>query len=228
MSVADIEMLGARVVWAIGARDESATFTRQTTDDRFDDEEIIRVLIETESEILRDIAESYHPHRQNFLTWTADLSNGATIPAHFGQIEAIEIKPYAASTTYILGQTESRENIKRFRSNYNKRFDALNHDVFNSSLAGYFCLTNQTLEFTGAFARAKIFTYTPDYETPALQIEDVWDSLLVAGAISKLNRLGVPQDLISHNQNLYLQGRNNIRQGLTQIPEINTTQRTDR
>lgn len=228
MAISDIDKVGARVVWAIGARDESAVFDRTTTDDRFDDEEIERALIETESEILRDIAESYHPYRTDFLEWSSVLANGETIPKHFGNLEEVEILPYTGATEYITGQSESRENIRLWRENHNNRFDALNHNVFGSSLTGYFCLTNQTLEFTGVQARVRIFSYTPDYATPALQIDDAWDSLLIVGAIPKLERAGIQLSLVQNSLTQYLNGRNAIKQGMRSVPEINITQQNDK
>lgn len=228
MAVADIDLLGARVVWTIGARDESSTFDRTTNDDRFDDEEIVRALIETESEVLRCLAESYHPSRIGFLEWSTDLAHGAVLPPHWGNIEAIEIKPFTASTEYVSGQSESRENIRQWRENHNKRFDTLDHNIFGSTLSGYFCLTNQTLEFTGASARARIFTYTPDYETPALQIEDIWDSVIVAGTIPKLHRIGVSSELINHYEAQFERAKQSIKQGLSVVPEVQILQKNDR
>ncbi len=224
MAISDITSITSRVIFLLGAQDSLGSFDGTTDDDRFDEEEIERAVIETESELMRDLAETYHPFRSNFLEWSGDLAHGDTLPAHLGQVEAVQIKPYSSASDYISAQSESREMIRLFRQNYNNRFDSYDHDEENSQLAGYFCLTNNTLEFTGASARVKTFSYTPDYDEPSLQIDAVFDGALVAGAIGKLHKIGVPDDVTMHYSQQYSQMRQLIRTGVLTMPEINTLQ----
>lgn len=218
MAAADIEKLTARVSWIIGAR--GSAFDDIVNDDRFIQEEIRRALIETESEVVRTLCEAYHPMRNTFLAWSADLANGAQIPAHYGQVEAVQIKPYAAAGSYVLGEATSRDNIRAWRTNTALVFDALAHDVNGSALSGYYNITNQTLTFTGNVAQVKICTYTPNYATPALQIDDSLDTVIVAGTIVRLNKLGVPQALIMTYGSLYTNQIQMLRGGMTQMPEL--------
>lgn len=225
MAVADIGKTTSRVIWLIGARDEGGSFSASVSDDRFTLEEFERAAIETESEIVRDLAESYHPHRNSFLAWSADLVNGDVIPAHLGQIEAIQIKAYSAASGYSLAEATTRYNIRKWRNNTANIFDATAHDASGSNLPFYYHLDHQTIEFTGYRAQAKICTFTPDYATPAHQISNEFESAIIAGTIPKLAKIGVPTALVEHYSRLYETIRASIRQGLTQMPEIDVSQR---
>jgi hypothetical protein len=222
MATSDITKITARVSWILGSHGSS--FDATISDDRFIQEEIRRAIVETEAEIVRAACESYHPMRTSFLSWSTDLSDGDTLPAHIGQVEAVRIKPYSGSLTYNSGESTSRSNIKHWRTNTNNIFDTIAHDANGSNLSGYFNITNETIRFTGNVAQVKVCSYEPDYATPALQIEDQFDNLLVAGTIPRLNKLGVPQALIMSYGSLYSAGMDAIRSGLTDRPEISVAQ----
>lgn len=221
MAAASLEKLTARVLWIIGAHNNS--FGATVSDDRFIQEEVRRALIETESEVVRALAESYHPLRTSFLAWSSDLADGDTVPAHIGPIEAVRIEPYDGGT-YVMGEKTSRENIKLWRLNTGSVFDAVAHNASGSALSGYYDLTNQTITFTGFAAQVKTCTYAPDYATPALQVDDRLDGMLVAGTIPRLNKLGVPQALIMTYGQLYGSQMQMLRMGLSEMPEISEAQ----
>lgn len=217
MPAADISKLTARVTWLIGAR--GSAFDTTVLDDRFILEEIQRALVETESELIRTLCESYHPMRSQFLAWSNDLTNGDTLPVHIGQVEAVRIEPYAGGTK-IPGESTSRENIRLWRANTANIFDTVAHNANGSALAGYYNITNETIVFTGNAANVKICTYTPNYSTPALQVDNQFDAALVAGTIPRLNKIGVPQALIMTYGQLYANQLQMIRGGITQMPDV--------
>lgn len=196
-------------------------------DDRYILEELQRAILETEAEIARDICESYHPMRSAFLSWSADLDNGDNLPDHIGQVEAVRIVPYSGASlpdSYIVGESTSRENIKAWRLNTNNMFDAANHNASGSALSGYYNITNGTITFTGHAANVNICIHVPNYTTPALQIDNIFDNAIVAGTIPKLNKIGVPQGLAASYGAVYDRQRQAIRQGNMTMPEIPAAQ----
>lgn len=225
MAVANIAKLTARVNWIIGAH--GSAFDATVLDDRFIQEEIRRALLETEAEVVRSLCEGYHPMRNSFLQWSADLANEDQIPAHIGQVEAVKIKPYSGAPSYSLAEQTSRSNIRDWRANVGNTFDTMAHNANGSLLAGYFNITNETLTFTGNVAQAKICTYVPDYTTPALQVDSQFDGTLVAGTIPRLNKLGVPQSLVATYGQQYASFLGLIRQGITEMPSLSEAQRSE-
>lgn len=223
MATAEISKTFPRVSWLVGAR--GAAFNSTTDNDNFIAEEITRALIETESEIAQDLAESRHPLRGNLLAWSADLISGDIIPAHLGEIEAIQIKPYSGALGYEPAESTSRENIRLWRENYNQTFDSIAHDALGSELAGFYNLTGQTLTFTGYRAQAKIFTFNPNYS--AHQIDANFEPNIICGAIPKLLKIGVPAALAAHYGNQYQNMRNLLRGGHSQMPEVQEIQKSE-
>lgn len=225
MAASDIAKIVARVNWIIGSR--GASFDTTVSDDRFILEEIQRAVVETEGEIVRAICEGHHPMRTSFLNWSSSLANGDTLPVHIGQVEAVRIEPYSGAGTYIPGESTSRENIRLWRANTANIFDAIAHNASGSALAGYYNITNQTIVFTGNAVQVKVCTYSPDYTTPALVVDDQFDSALVAGAIPRLNKTGVAQALVLTYGQLYSSMLGAIRQGLTDMPSLPVAQATE-
>jgi hypothetical protein len=218
MAIADLEKIVARVAWIIGAHNN--VFDDTIADDRFIQEEIRRSVIETEAEVVRTLCESYHPMRSDFLGWSADLTNGETLPPHFGHVEAVRIRPYSGAGSYEVAESTSRSNIKSWRTNTANVFDAIAHDATGSSLAGYFNITSETITFTGHRAQVNVCSYDPDYDTPELQIDANFDGVLVAGTIPRLNKLGVPQALVASYGNMYANFLGLIKQGLSDMPSL--------
>lgn len=223
MPASDLSKLVARVLWTVGSHNN--TFSDTVADDRMIQEDVRRALIETEAEVARALIEAYHPMRTQFLAWSSDLASGDTIPAHIGQVEAVRIEPYDGGS-YVQGESTSRENIKLWRANTSSVFDALAHNVNGSALSGYYNITNQTIVFTGFAAQVKTGTYSPDYTTPALQIDNQFDNILVAGTIPRLNRIGIPQALIATYGQLYASQMQMIRMGLSEMPDLPEAQAT--
>jgi hypothetical protein len=135
----------------------------------------------------------------------------------------VQIKQKAGGT-FALAEKAEREDIRQWRENYNLIFDPIAHDQNGSQIPSMFNITNETITFTGNVAQVYICSYTPNYATPAFQIDNKFDNGLVAGSIPKLNKLGVPQALVQHYAGLYQIARTSIRQGLTSMPEISTAQ----
>lgn len=226
MTIANIQKTTARASWLLDTRADGAVFNNTIADDRFIQEEFIRAAIETESEIVRALAEAYHPKRVQFLAWSSDLADGDTLPAHLGQAEAVQIA-VTSSSAFKIGESTTRSNIDVWRENYNKMFDPIDHNITGTNLAGYFNITEQTIRFTGTKARAKICTFTPDYTTPAHQISDEFESLIISGMVPKLHKRGNDANIIQHYQNLYNQGLAMIRQGMTFVPDLTVAQKSE-
>jgi hypothetical protein len=226
MAIAEMDNVGARVAWLIGARTDDYEF--EIDDDRFQKQEIQKAIVETENDLVRDFAEGHHPQRFDFLEWLPDLGldSGDLIPAHLGQIEAVQIKPYSAGS-YAPAYPTTDTNIKLWRDNHNNVFDAIDHNVTGSNLAGYYNITQQSIDFTGYKAQVKIVNYEPDFDYPGglLQINDYWEGVLTAGAITKLAKIGVPAEIVGHYQRQYDKARMEIRNGLNSAPEIDMSQR---
>ncbi len=223
MAEAELEKVVARVAWIIGARGDN--FNDTISDDRFILEEIQRAVIETEAEVVRALAEGYHPMRADFLQWTNDLDNGEVLPTHLGQVEAIRIRPYTGAD-YEIAEATSRSNIKDWRKP-GTVFDDIAHDQSGSGLAGYFNLTNETLTYTGYAAQALVVDYSPDFDTPELQVDSQFEGTLVAGTIPRLNKLGVPQALTMTYGGMYSQFLGLIRSGVAEMPTLTQAQASE-
>lgn len=222
-TAAEIGRVVARVVGNLGARNEEGTFAPEIGDDRFTLEEIVTAVIETESEIASDLAESMHPKRIP-AEWSDNLENGESLPPCIGEIEQIRIQPFSESEDFVAAEKTSRENIRRWRENYNHRFDAVDHDEEGSGLAGYYDITNDVAEFTGYALQVKACFYEPDIDGQNLQIAVNFEAGLGAGAIPKLYRNGTPNDLVKHYAGEYDKFRNSIRQGHDQVYSVQTAQ----
>lgn len=222
MAASDIDKIVARVLWIIGAR--SSSFVTTVSDDRFILEEVQRAVIETEAEIVRAVCESYHPMRNQFLTWSNDLSNGDPLPPYIGQIDAVKVEPYSGGAD-VFAESTSRENIRLWRANTNNIFDTIAHNANGSSLAGYFNITNDTIFFTGHRANVRACMYVPDYAIPSLSIDSQFDDMLVAGTIPRLNKHGMPQQLVMSYGAMYQEQMANIRNGLNTKPDVAQAQK---
>lgn len=223
MAAAAIAKTTARVLWILNAH--NGAFNDTVSDDRFIQEEIRRALIETESELVRDICEANHPKRAAFLAWSSDLAHGDTLPEHIGAVEAVQIKKHSGASGFEPAERTTRENIRLWRENYNSVFDTIAHNASGSNLSGYFNITNETIYFTGHAAQVKICTFTPDYSTPAHKISDEFEGALVAGAIPKLTKVGVPSELANMYLNQFTQMRQLIRGGASALPDVQEAQR---
>lgn len=213
--------VGARVAWSIGAR--SNTFAFAISDDRFKLQDIAQAIVETEAELIQDFADGYHPQRP--ITWV-EVAHQGLIPAHTGQIEGVRI--YDEDGNYVTGKETSASNIEQWRAN-GTIFDALPHTDPDSTLFGYFDISNQILEFTGVTAQVGIVQYEPDYPTSdsalgSLQVDSQWEGHLANGAIKRCVRLGVPAALVMHYGAMYDTGRQRILQGINAAPEIAAVQ----
>jgi hypothetical protein len=89
------------------------------------------------------------------------------------------------------------------------------------------------LDFTGDLAQVLIAIYSPTYNNlntdtinAVLQIDSMWEAALVSGAIVKLAKLGVPEDLIGFHQAKYQAARSRILQGLHAAMEIDEEMKT--
>lgn len=224
MAASDLAKVVARVNWIVGSR--STAFDDTVADDRFDQAEIRRAAIEAEGEVVRALCEGNHPMRVQFLSWSTDLAHGDTIPAHIGEIEAVRIEPYSGGTE-VPAEYTSRENIRLWRANTANIFDAVAHNQNGSALSGYCNITNNTIYFTGHAANVKVCTYDPDHTTPALQVDEMFESAVVAGTVVRLNKIGVAQALIASYGQLYSAMLGMIRQGSNDLPSLPVAQATE-
>lgn len=226
MAIAAIGKTVPRVLWILGSHNGS--FNTTVSDDRVILEEIQRALIETESELVKEGCEAMHPLiRIPLLAWSADLTSGDNVPAHLGPIEDVQIKLFSAASGYVAAEKTSRSNITKWRENYNNVFDAIAHDATGSSLGGFFDITNHVIEFTGYRAQVKTAVFVPDYSTPAHQINNVFEGGLVAGAILRLAKLGLPAEVLEVNGKIFSAVKNGIKEGAMVFPDISVAQKVN-
>lgn len=200
MPASDLTKVTARVLWILGA--QSGAFNDTVSDDRYIQEEVKRAVVETETEVVRVVCEHSHPGRVQFLQTSSSLANGSQLPQRLGPIEAVIITRWSGDSG-VIGEKTSRDNISRWRANYNNIYGNLAHNAVNSPLAGYYNLTNDTLTYTGLSAVVKYCNYSPNYT--ALQIDNSFEPVLVSGSIPKLYKLGVPSEIIQVYGQMYSQ-----------------------
>jgi hypothetical protein len=248
MPVADINRVGARVCWTIGARGDSFTF--EVEDDRYTLREIETAIVEAEAELVEELAENTHPHRRSFLQWipTGGMDNGTTLPAHLGKIEAVRIlavddeSESEGEEDYDLAEPTTRSNVRAWREDAER--DAADR-IFGDQTAGYYNLTNDLIEFVGAKAQVLAVVYAPDYGpgesgseseseseseddiVATLQVPDQWEGDLVNGAVKRLGKDGTPPALILHASNQWDACVARIRREQTASPEIDQKQTID-
>lgn len=228
MAVANIALTTARASWLLGARADGAVFNNTIADDRYAQEEYLRAAVETESELVRALAEAYHPARTDFLAWSLDLAHGDNLPIHLGQVEAVQIEKYTGEGAYHPGLQTTRHNIIQWRENYNSIFDAIAHNANGSTLSGYFHIRNQTILFTGAQAQVKVVTFDPDFSgAPVHQIEEQWENALVCGMIPKLYKDGTDPRIVDHYSRQFQQVLTQIYSGLKAMPEIDMASKVE-
>jgi hypothetical protein len=211
---ADLTKVTARVLWIIGA--QSASFNDVVSDDRFVQEEVKRAVVEAEEEVARIICEISHPQRVTFLT-SSSVAHSSVIPQHIGPIERVVITRWTGDSG-VDGEKTSRDNILRWRQNLNNIFGTLAHNATNSPLAGYYNITDDVLYFTGQSAVVHYCNYTPNFTS--LQIDASFEHMLVPGAVVRLNKIGVPQELISSYGALYSQALQLLKTNQETIPEL--------
>jgi hypothetical protein len=114
-----------------------------------------------------------------------------------------------------------------WRANTNNVFDTIAHNANGSSLSGYYNITGETITFTGFAAQVNSCSYVPDYATPALQIDDQFEGTLVAGSVIRLNKIGVPQELIATYGTSYASFLNLIRSGMDGRPSHQEAQKVE-
>lgn len=225
VGLASMDRVGARVVWLINARDDEYEFA--VNDDRFSKYEIAQAIIETESEIVQIMADAMHPHRTAFHRWM-DVEHGEQVPKHLGKIEAV--KSLSACGDDVIMEPTTRSNIKLWKENHG---DIFSEEACGGDLAGYYNLTNGVIAFTGDVCEALMVIYSPiPPDTAAetfgtLQIDSVWEGMLVDGAIARLGKTGVPPEVVRHYANKFDGAKQNMASGTMMKPPVDRVQIAD-
>jgi hypothetical protein len=171
MATAEMERVGARVAFLIGARGDAYAFLCE--DDRFDRREIGQAIDETEAEIVTICAEGYHPQDRRFREWVPEsgMINGEIVQEHVGQIRGVRVTAFDVEPAppideddWMLADVASLTQIRLWREDVANR--PLEARVFENT-EGYYSLINETLEFTGGLAQVLIVNYEPDYADTA-------------------------------------------------------------
>lgn len=220
----DYTLLLKRLTTAINAA-VASTFTLTLDDPRRSAEEIAASGQAADDEVCTLICSSEGSgHRPLFLSDSADLTHGATLPDRIGPIAQVRIKHVSADSDYKAGKFDcnlSLADIERWRANVGSIYGAA-HDAANSSLSGYYMVLGDEIYFTGYRARAKVATFTRSAGT--MQSPQVYEDAVLAIAITNLVKRGDESGFAS----MYVQAANAYRQmisaGQMTLPALEVAQ----
>lgn len=151
-----------RLISALNAGTASS-FTTVLDDPRRSCGELFASLQAADGEICALIGETEgQPYRPLFLSDTAELSHGDTLPDRLGPLTQVKIKHVSSDSDFKAGKFDkdlTLADIERWRANTSSIYGA-SHNAANSLLSGYYIELGDEIYFTGHKAKAKAATYT--------------------------------------------------------------------
>lgn len=119
--------------------------------------------------VIQFIASFPNEFRFNFIT-TVAVTHGQLLPAHLGKPAFVEIQKYDGAG-WTQGDQKDYHKIESYRANTSNIYDDLDHDQEESSLSGYYDVSEDKIYFTGFAARvglaqavrADVATKIPDF-----------------------------------------------------------------
>jgi hypothetical protein len=152
----DFYAIYRRLVSALNAG-VASTFTTVLDDPRRSPGELFASIQAADDEVSSLLASiEGQGHRPLFLTDTADLSHGDTLPDRLGNLTQVKIKYLQADSDYKAGKTDrnlSLADIERWRANVGTIYDA-------NTVLGFYRELGDEVFFTGYRAKAKYASYT--------------------------------------------------------------------
>lgn len=135
--------------------------------------------------ILKAIAERPNEFRYPFLADTGAITvSGDPMPTHLGPPASVKITKYATGTV-VEGMKLDYQKIESYRENPFKVYDAVDHNLVNSTLSGYYDIWDDRFFFTGFSAVLKLarLPVRADNETLIPEIlENTWIRLAMGDA----------------------------------------------
>lgn len=158
---ADFYTVYRRLVASLNAGPASA-FTAVLDDPRRSPGELFASVQAADDEVCTLRAETEGgSNRTLFLSETAELEHGATLPDRLGPPTQIKIQHISAGA-WRAGKFDKNldlADIERWRDNTGSLYGAA-HDAANSSLSGFYLVLGDEIYFTGHRAKAKVATFT--------------------------------------------------------------------
>lgn len=170
-----------RLIAAVNAAPAAtwATTITSSNDNRRNDTELDNIILAADARICAARAARVGDgYRSLFLSLSASITHGGTIPDHLGPIEQVTIKHVTADSDYKAGKFDASltlADIERWRANAGTRY-VVAHDAASSATSGFYIRRGSQLFYTGADAKVLIATFT---RSGACQAPDTDEDMLL-------------------------------------------------
>jgi hypothetical protein len=161
----DLTTVRGRLIAATNAAPAAtwATTISAANDGRRNDTELDKIILAADARICAARAARVGDgYRSLFLSLSASIAHGGTIPDHLGPLEQVTIKHVSTDSDYKAGKFDpdlTLADIERWRANTGSRYVTA-HPVANSALSGFSLRRGSQLFSTGYDAKALRATFT--------------------------------------------------------------------
>lgn len=186
----DLTTLMGRLIAAVNAAPAAtwATTITSSDDNRRNTTELQKIILGADARVCAARASRVGDgYRSLFLSLSASITHGGTIPDHLGPIEQVTIKYVAADTDYKAGKFDaslSLADIERWRANLGTKY-VIAHDAAGSATSGFYIRRGSQLFYTGADAKCLLATFTRSGACQAPETDEDVVLGLAAGAALK-------------------------------------------
>lgn len=156
--------------------------------------------------VIQTIASFPNEFRQAFVA-TSTINNGDSLPAHLGKPAFIEIQKYSGAD-WEAGDQKDFHKVVSYRANRNKIYDAIDHNIINSSLSGYYDISEGKFYYTGYAARIGLATASRSDVTT--KIPDFFENTVVKLAVGNALKAGEGGILLNIAQIYTQQAENDL------------------
>lgn len=157
--------------------------------------------------------------RQDFVD-AVSISHQDELPAHLGKPAYVEIQRYSGAS-WTTGDQKDKHKIESYRLNRLKVYDDKDHDVQDSSLSGYYDISDGKFYFTGYAARIGLATASRSDVTS--KIPDFFENTVIKLAVGNALKAGEGAILFNIAQMYSQQGENDLtmfQQGSRSFPPV--------
>lgn len=176
-----LSVVRGRLIAAVNAAPAAtwATTVSASNDSRRNDTELDNIILAADARICAARAAKVGDgYRSLFLSLSASIVHGGTIPDHLGPIEQVTIKYVSTDSDYKAGKFDSGlslADLERWRSNIGTRYVTA-HNAANSALSGFYIRRGNQLFYTGYDAKCLLATFT---RSVACQAPETDEDMLV-------------------------------------------------
>lgn len=156
--------------------------------------------------VIQTIASFDNEFRPAFVS-TVNVTHGDLLPAHLGKPVYVEIQKYSGAGWATADQKDYHK-IESYRNNTAKIYDAIDHNVQNSSLSGYYDISENRIYFTGYAARVGLATATR--ADVATEIPDFFENTVIKLAVGNALKAGEGAILLNIAQIYTSQAENDL------------------